>query len=356
MLVASIAGLVLLINLINVLITVLLAVILAEAIRPAIAALQRRRVPRPLAILLLYLLIAGAVMGAAAMLVPPLIEQVRGLAQEAPRYFNQARQLLPGATAALQDLGVLDPLQGAFGRLDASPVLRGVAGVPAAVVGGLFNVLSGFVLAAFWLGLTETVDRTLLRTLTPDRQLLVRGVTRDLSQVWGGWLRGQLLLMVFVGGLSFVGLLILDVQYPVALAVWAGLTEIFPIIGPWIGAIPAVVLATLESPPLGAAVFLLYLGVQQVENSFLVPKVMQRAVGLHPFLVLVALLMGGSLLGIAGVIISVPVAAAIQVVLGRLWLGPPPAAAEGSPQQPSPAPPSFMGEDGGGTLQTDKDG
>jgi predicted PurR-regulated permease PerM len=216
-------------------------------------------------------------------------------------------------------------------RIDASPLIRGVASIPGALFGGLFTVFTGFVLAAFWLGTTEVADRELVSRLPSDRQLLVRTVSRDLSAVWGGWLRGELVLMVFVGSLAFIGLLALRVPYPVALAFWAGVTEIFPIVGPWVGGVPAVLLATLENPPLGLAVLLLYLGIQQVENNVLVPKVMQHAVGLQPFVVLVALLAGGTLLGIAGLVIAVPLAAAIQVVIWRVWVSPPVAVSDPGP-------------------------
>jgi len=321
-LVGTAATVFLALNLINVLVTLLLSVILAEAIRPGVVALQRARIPRPLAILAIYLAIIGCLSGSVALLAPPLANQIRDLARDAPTYVEQIRAALPGLAAALEEVSLLDPLQGALGRLDAAPILRGVAGIPAALFGGLFNILGGLVLAGFWLGLTETADRDVIARLPARQRTLVRELAHDLSLVWGGWLRGQLALMAFVGAISFVGLVVLRVPYPVALAVWAGVTEIFPIIGPWIGGVPAVLLAALVNPALGLAVFVLYLGVQQLENNLLVPKVMQRAVGLHPFVVLLALLVGGTLLGFVGIVIAVPLAAGLQVLAVRLWLRP----------------------------------
>jgi predicted PurR-regulated permease PerM len=321
--VATAIGLILLaINLVSVLVTVFLAITLAETIRPLVESLQRRGMHRPFAILLIYLVIFGVLIGSIALIVPPLTQQVVAFARESPRQMQDLRQMVPGLNQLLLDLGLLGQVQTTVSDLagQAPVVLRGIGLAFVQGVAGIFSLLSGFILAAFWIGLTETVDRNVVSHLPIERRLLVRSLARDLSETLGGWLRGQAILMVFVGVLSFVGLVILGVRYPVALAVFAGVTEVIPIVGPWIGAIPAVIIAGVANPVTGVLVALLYLAIQQIENNFLVPKVMQRAVGLHPFLVLVALLVGGSLLGIAGIIISVPLAAALQVTLKRLLL------------------------------------
>ena len=319
--VASVGVILLAINMVSVLVTVFLAVTLAETIRPLVESLRRRGVHRPIAIGLIYVGIFSVVIGSLALILPPLTQQVVAFARESPRQMQDLREMVPGLNQTLLDLGLLGRVQTAASDLagHAPAVLRGIGAALAQGVAGIFNLLSGFILAAFWIGLTETVDRNLVARMPSSRRSLIRDLARDLSDTLGGWLRGQLILMVFVGALTFVGLVILQVRYPVALAVFAGVTEIIPIIGPWIGGVPAVIIAGLSSPALGVLVFLLYIGVQLIENNFLVPKVMQHAVGLHPFLVLVAILIGGQLLGIAGVVISIPLAAAAQVALKRLW-------------------------------------
>lgn len=320
-LVTFVAIVLLALNLISVLVTVFLAIILAETIRPLVVALQRRGVPRSLAILAIYLGLAGALAGSLALILPPLWQQLIELAREAPGYVQTLRQMLPALNQALIEVGVLGELQVALRDVAAQAplVVRTLGSALVQGFAGIVSILSGFVLAAFWIGLTEAVNRDLVSALPTERRVLIRTVAADLSVTLGGWLRGQLILMLFVGVLSFVGLFLLGVRYPVPLAVWAGMTEIVPMIGPWIGGVPAVIIGGADNLPRGAGVFLLYLGIQWVENSFLVPKVMQRAVGLHPFVVLVALLIGGSLLGLTGIIISVPLAASIQVLLARLW-------------------------------------
>jgi predicted PurR-regulated permease PerM len=329
-LIASVSAVFLALNLINVLVTLFLAITLAETIRPLVETLQGRGIHRPIAILLIYLVIIGLLAGSVALILPPLTQQVAAAAREAPLLVRDLREMFPILDQVLFELGLLSQLQARAGELagQAPAILRTAGGALVQGVVGIFNVLSGLVLAGFWIGLTETVNTRIVSRLPVERRVLIRSLSRDLSITLGGWLRGQLILMLFVGTISFVGLLVLQVRYPVALAVWAGVTEIVPLIGPWIGGVPAVIIAGLVNPVLGVVVFLLYLLIQQIENNFLVPKVMQRAVGLHPFLVLTALLVGGSLLGLAGIIISIPLAAAVQVAIKRLWfphlLGPAP--------------------------------
>jgi predicted PurR-regulated permease PerM len=120
--------------------------------------------------------------------------------------------------------------------------------------------------------------------------------------------------------LSFVFLALLHIPFPVPLAFFTAVTKIFPIIGPWVGGAPSVLIAGLIDPKLGIAIFVLYVALHQVENYFVVPKVMQHAMGLHPFVVLLAILIGSKLLGIAGIIVALPVAAGIQISLKHLWL------------------------------------
>ncbi|MBU4332000.1 AI-2E family transporter, partial [Patescibacteria group bacterium] len=131
----------------------------------------------------------------------------------------------------------------------------------------------------------------------------------------GSWLRGQVILMIIIGILSYIGLLILGVRYALLLALFAGLMEIIPYIGPIFGAVPAVFIALTQSPIKGLLVIVLYLIIQQLENNLIVPKIMKRAVGLNPIVVILVILIGGKIAGIVGALIAVPVATAFSVML-----------------------------------------
>ena len=137
----------------------------------------------------------------------------------------------------------------------------------------------------------------------------------------GSWLRGQLLLMFIVGAVNGIGLAILGVPYAFLLGLWAGLTELFPYVGPVAGAIPGVFIAFTALGPVKALIALIiYIVVQQLESNFLIPKIMGRALGLSPVAVIFALLIGGKLFGFIGLLLAIPVAAVLAVVYEE-WRG-----------------------------------
>ena len=139
------------------------------------------------------------------------------------------------------------------------------------------------------------------------------GLIREVEYRLGGWLRGQITLMFLVGLLTYLGLLALGVEYALPLALIAGLLEVIPVIGPIIAAIPALVVGFGMAPWMGIWVLVLYLVVQQFENSLLVPNVMGRAVGFSPLATLVFLFIGGQLFGLGGVILAIPVALFLSI-------------------------------------------
>ena len=131
----------------------------------------------------------------------------------------------------------------------------------------------------------------------------------------GLWLRGQLILCLVIFILTYIGLLILGVKYALIIAVIAGLTEFIPYLGPVLGAIPAVFIAFTQSPTLALFTAILYIIIQQIENNFLVPKIMQKAVGLNPIVSIVAIMIGFSVGGVVGALLSIPVATAGTVLV-----------------------------------------
>jgi predicted PurR-regulated permease PerM len=135
-----------------------------------------------------------------------------------------------------------------------------------------------------------------------------------ISAKMGNYLRGQLLLMLSIGVVIGIALAILGVPYPLLLGIWAGLMELFPYVGPVLGAVPGVFLAfTTLGMVKGLIALVIYLIVQQLENQFLAPKIMGKALGLSPVVIIFALLIGGKLFGLVGLLIAVPVAGAISV-------------------------------------------
>jgi predicted PurR-regulated permease PerM len=148
----------------------------------------------------------------------------------------------------------------------------------------------------------------------------VLAVARRISAAVGGFFRGQLLVAFIVGVLSSMGLLIIDLPFWLLIGMVAGVFNIIPLVGPYIGGIPALVIALTTREPITAVwVVAIMVGVQQIDNHFISPLVMHRAVKLHPVLVMLALLLGGTLGGFFGLLIAVPTTAVLKILVGHLW-------------------------------------
>ena len=309
----------------GVLVTLMVGIILAEALRPSLRTLEGWGLPR-FAALIVVLLALLSVFGLLIVLVlPPALVQINQLIAAMPDYLLRLQALLAIAEMEydLVDLA-LEGARAAGGQwLARVPGLVGqIISVPLALFSAVFAAVTGILLAVFWLSATQQLDRSLVERLEPTRRQRVRRISRAMRERIGGWARGQFIMMVAIGGASFLVLLVLDVSFPVPLALWAGLTEFIPLLGPVLGAVPAILVALVDSPTKALLVALAYLLIQQVEGNFLVPKVMERVVGLHPFLVLASVLIGGALLGILGVLLAVPVAAVADALVTELIFEP----------------------------------
>ena len=310
-------------RIVSVLVLLFLGILLAESIRPIANKLQTWKIPRGVAVMIVYLLLALALTGVGLLIVPPLVVQVRGFDELTPILIERVKAELPRLYETSVELGFDDDQLRDLGTnltTSMTQLIGTLAAVPFQVLGFLFGVVSVLVIGFFWMSATDRLNRSVIALLPPKRAAAVRSLAAELSQRAGGWVRGQVILMVFIGTVTFVGLFVLDIPYPVALATWASLMEIIPIIGPFLGAIPAILVALTISPWIALATAILYVIIQQLENNILVPKVMERAVGLHPILVMVGVLAGGVLYGILGIVIAVPLVAAMQVLVMRLLL------------------------------------
>ncbi len=305
-----------------VLISLFLGIVLAETMRPLVIRLERWHVPSTVAVAVVYGVTMLLLAGLGTVMIPPLVDQFRNLVSRLPDYASQIQGVVPRYYLAAAEIGLAEQLDTALtqGAAELARWLGSLSALPLKVIGNLLAFFSVLVIPLFWFSATESFDRVVLSRVGPKRREMTLVLAGHISQRVGGWLRGQLLLMLCVGLAALAGLLILGVNFPLPLAFLAGLTEFFPLVGPWLGAIPAVIIAAIVSPWLALAVGVLYLMIQQLEAAFLVPKVMQRAVGLHPLVVVLALLAGGASLGFAGVLVAIPLAGVLQVLTMDLVL------------------------------------
>jgi len=302
-------GLVFLYLIRDILLIVFVAVIIAAAINGPVSWLQRHKGPRILGVIFIYLLLFLLLGLIVTLVFPPLAEQIKQLAANFPSFMDKIgfsfQELLGKYTAEGNLQTILSKLSQQLNQATSS-----VFGTIINLFGGLFS--AGIVLViSFYLSVQEKGVKKFLISLTPqEHQHYLSDLIERIQVKIGGWLRGQLLLMLIVGCLIYIGLYFLDVKYALTLALIAGVLELVPYIGPIIAAVPAIILAFTQAPFLALLVALLYVVVQQLENYVIVPQVMKKTVGLNPIIIIIVMLIGAKLAGIMGLILAVPLAAA----------------------------------------------
>jgi predicted PurR-regulated permease PerM len=302
------------------LLIIYVSTLLAVGFSPIVRLVERQtllpigRLPRWLAILLLYLAILGAIAALVWAIFPPLITQARAFASNLPGMISGLQQSLVRRGILPEHMTVGEIVQQAPGADVVGGLLLGFW----SVVGGLLGLFTILVLTFYLLVDSESIFETLLRFVPRRRRDRVRRMSRVITQKVSAWLTGQLILGGIIGTSAAIGLGLLGVPYFYVLALIAAIGELIPYIGPILAAIPAVAVALTISWKLALAVAIFYLVQQQVEGSLIVPKVMERQVGLSPVVILIAVLLGGSLLGVPGAILAVPTAAIAQVIFQEL--------------------------------------
>ncbi|MFN3286235.1 MAG: AI-2E family transporter, partial [bacterium] len=251
-----------------------------------------------------------------SVLVTPLVQQAGAFFDRLPEYVREAEEWLrqlrarypwvPDASRwvarlpeEVQNLAqYFGPAAGVFGRF----------------VGGLFTATTVLVLVIYMLIEGPRLKQGFVRLFPPSQRPLVVQVLDGVAAKFSGWVRGTFLMGFSIFVMDTVGLILLGMPYPFVLGLAAGVAELIPVVGPCLGAIPAVLVALFQPTWKLVGVVVLFVLAQQIEQNVLVPRIMSRAVGLSPILAIFALLAGGALMGPVGVLLSIPVAAALQVV------------------------------------------
>ncbi|MCL5265393.1 MAG: AI-2E family transporter [Chloroflexi bacterium] len=300
----------------------LVAVIVAKAIEPLVRIIEGLRIRRGIAIVIAYLIILQVLLLLGALVVPPLVVQIEMLVLGLPDYLRRLQEIL--AAYGLMPVIAPSELSQALGTLatNLAGFLPSILLLPLQVTGVLIALAMMFVISFYWLLISKDVAEYTLQLLPAERRREWEQVLTDMGDRIGGWVRGQIILSTAIGALVYIGLALLNVQFALALAVFAAITELVPMVGPVIGAIPAVLIALLNSPLQATLVVILYVLIHQLEGNVLAPNVMHREVGLHPLLVILALLVGAELMGIIGALLAIPLAAAFQVLVAYLVRGP----------------------------------
>ena len=321
----------------NALVPYIFALVLAYLMLPLVNLLDgllkrllpRFRFTRPIAIVAVYLLMIGGFVLFVSLVIPVLAEQfnvlwtsredlataVKGLTGQFLTWYEQA---VP-ADIQVQVTTLLRQASGTVAKAVQTGVTRTLG-----VVTGTFSFVLGFAVIPFWLFYVLNDQAKVTRGVVSLMPARVRtdllNLIRIVDSIMSAYLRGQLLLCLFIGVMATLGLTVLGVRFPVVLGLIAGVFEVLPFIGPFIGLVPAVIVATIQSPLLGLWTLILFLGIQQIENLFLVPRISGKAVELHPAVIMVVLVLGSQIAGFWGLLLAVPLTAVVRDIFKYLYL------------------------------------
>jgi len=281
----------------NIIIAVFISLILTLGLSPLVDWLTEQKLSRTLAVALTYIFFLGLVVGLFAMALPPIVNQLQRLVERLPFYVSSIS--LPGLGSVGDQF--LDALVS-----EVSKTTGDLVKMTLNFFSNAFSIVTVFVLTFYFLLDYPNLKERLLGLYGKVSGKRVAALIEDIEDRLGGWLRGQVFMMLVIGLASFVGLTILRIDYALSLAVIAGFLEIVPMIGPIVAFIPAVLVASVQSPLSVALVAALYILIQQIESNFIVPKVMEKAVGFSPIVTLLAILIGGRLFGVSGALLAIP--------------------------------------------------
>ncbi|MEA2582868.1 MAG: hypothetical protein QOF33_953 [Thermomicrobiales bacterium] len=310
----------LLIQVRSIIVLLILGILFAAAIEPLVFRLRRRGLTRGQSILTVYVSLIALLVLVGYLVVPPGATQATARIHEIPQLLQELRDsALASDNQFIRTSGArtLTRAMSAYQSLRSNPRIEGGQAISFAttVVGALFTTISTMIVAFYWMTEKAIIKRVVLGLFPLDKRERAHALWDEIEARLGGWTRGQLLLCLVIGVLSAIAYSIIGLEFWLALGIWAGVTEIIPFIGPFLGGIAAVTVALTESWQKAVIVLVFVVLLQQLEGAFLVPRVMRNAVGMTPLTVVLAVLVGSTVAGPLGAILAIPVGAAVQVLV-----------------------------------------
>jgi predicted PurR-regulated permease PerM len=279
------------------------ALLLMTILGPMVAALSRYRVPRVVSVLLTYVLVLGVLVGVISLIVPTVVDQTTSFVNALPDYLANI-----GLTSTINS----DILKGFVNNAGMAP--GAIFQFTFSVVNNLIAILTVLVFAFYMLISRDKLEDQLGLFFGEEKKKELGEIIDTLEKKMGGWARGELTLMFCIGIATYVGLRLIGIPYALPLSILGGIFEIVPFLGPILAAIPSVLIGFGISPLTGVGVAALTFLIHETEGYILVPKIMQKSVGVSPLVILISLAIGARLAGIVGVIISVPVVITLQIL------------------------------------------
>ncbi len=306
----------------DVIIVVLLSIVIASAIEPAARWFEKNKIPRVFGVIAVYFMVFLILFFVFYFIIPPLLGDLFDFINSLPQFIEKTFSLespifsfFPSLPVALKD--VVRSLALNF-QQSIPKITEGIISATSSIFDGVSSLILVIVIS-FYLAVQERGIENFLRIITPikEEEYIINLWKRSQQKI-GRWFQGQLLSGALIGIFVFLGLTILGVKYALLLAIIAAIFELIPVFGPVLAAIPAIAIAYLQGPILGFSTFGLFVIVQQFENHLIHPLVVRKIIGVPPILVIIALVVGGKLAGIYGIILSVPLAAVLIEFLNDL--------------------------------------
>lgn len=280
--------------------------ILMTAIMPIVHYLNKKGLPHILSVSITYLVLIAGIILLILPLAPFFTHQIQSLINNFPTIFENATKAIG---VKIDYSNVNSTISNFLQSIGQNIIL-----ITGRIFGGILSIFTVLVVSFYLLIYHDRFEKLFISLSPSEMRDQVREVFKNIEIMMGHWARGQLTLSFFITIITWIFLTLIGVEYALPLAFLAGLLEIVPTIGPIIASIPAILVALTVSPALALAVAVGYIVIQAIENNILVPKVMQAAVGLNPVVIIMAILVGGSLLGIWGALLSIPFLTILTII------------------------------------------
>lgn len=305
------------------------ALIITYLTRPLINLLHKTGINFSISVVISFFITLALFVAGLFLLIPQILQGIQSIIDKLPEIVSKTTQGFQYFLTALENVGLPQDIKQALineankfsSQLPnfAGVFTKNISGILFDVVGVFGNFLIGFLISYYYFVDYEKIRNTFLKlfpkTIRTDLCIVGSGIDNALK----GFIQGQLLAALIVGTMEWIGLSLLGVNNALALAVIGGIANLIPFFGPFIGAIPAIAVGFLQSPIHAVSALIVFLFVQQIDNMFVSPKIIEGRLGLHPLVTLFAVLFGGSFFGIEGMFFAVPVVAIIWVILNRIY-------------------------------------
>lgn len=305
----------------DILALLIVALFLAALMHPTVRWGAKRKIPKGIMVIVIYLVLFGLLAASFALIIPTLARQVASLSQSIGSSVTFVSDTLAGLRELTQEYGFTQDLTSGLSSLqeNAARAAGGFFLTLTDVFGGLVGLVLVLVMAFYMVAQEQEAVRAFHNLVPKKYQDFIASLLTHVEEKIGKWLAGQLTLSIVIAVLYYIALLALGVEGALALALFAGFMEFIPYLGPFLAGIPIILVALAASPLTALMALAVVIVIQQLENQIIVPKIMQKAVGLNPLVSIVALLIGAKLFGVVGALLAIPTATALSAVLHEVY-------------------------------------